>query len=70
MMMLNIKLAELKGESSHFVPIALLFTTAFIVELFVLFRAEFVPLAISNSSHITFLSDFVSMSSSTADPSA
>jgi NADH-quinone oxidoreductase subunit J len=67
MMMLNIKLAELKDDSFHYIPIALLFALAFIFELLILFRSEFVPLIISHSGQISFLSDFVAVSSSTPD---
>jgi NADH-quinone oxidoreductase subunit J len=69
MMMLNIKLTELKDESFHFAPIAFIFTVTFLVELFVLFRSEFVPLILSNSFHITFLTDFSLSGLSSADPS-
>jgi NADH:ubiquinone oxidoreductase subunit 6 (subunit J) len=69
MMMLNIKLAELKDESLHFVPVAILFTSAFVLELLALFRLDFVPLIISNNSNVNFLSDFISVSSSSGDPS-
>lgn len=67
MMMLNIKLAELKEDNFHYIPLALFFAFVFVLELFVLLRSEFVPLIISNKAHLTFLSDFVSVSSSISD---
>jgi len=57
LMMLNIKLTELKSESSHFLPVACLLGIVFVLELFVMIRLEFLPLTFS-FVHSPFLSDF------------
>ena len=67
MMMLNIKLAELKDDSFHFVPIALFLIMIFTLEIFSLFCSEFVPLILSHVSHMTFLSDLVYTALSSSD---
>jgi len=57
LMMLNIKLTELKADSTHFLPVAFLLAIVFVLELFVMIRLEFLPLTFS-FAHNSFLSDF------------
>jgi len=57
-MMLNIKLAELKMRDVHYVPVAVLFFTLFTIELTLLLRSEFTPFVFTNSNHLWFLYDF------------
>jgi len=57
LMMLNIKLTELKADNIHFAPIACLLGVVFVLELFVMIRLEFLPLTFS-FNHSLFLSDF------------
>jgi len=51
-MMLNIKLAELKMRDVHYVPVAVLFFTLFTIELTLLLRSEFTPFVFTNSNHL------------------
>ena len=57
LMMLNIKLTELKAENAHFLPVACLLGVVFVLELFVMIRLEFLPLTFS-FVHSPFLYDF------------
>lgn len=50
-MMLNIKLAELKARDTHYAPVAILFFLLFSVELTLLVRSEFTPFITANSNH-------------------
>jgi NADH-quinone oxidoreductase subunit J len=56
-MMLNIKLSDLKSETMHFVPAILLLACVFGLEIFVLTRIDFTPLILS-STHGQMISDF------------
>lgn len=66
LMMLNIKLTELKAENAHFLPVACLLGIVFVLELFVMIRLEFLPLTFS-FVHSPFLSDFANSSASFID---
>jgi NADH:ubiquinone oxidoreductase subunit 6 (subunit J) len=57
LMMLNIKITEMKAENVHFLPVATLLAIVFILEIFVLMRLEFLPLTFS-FVHAPFVSDF------------
>jgi NADH:ubiquinone oxidoreductase subunit 6 (subunit J) len=59
LMMLNIKLAELQESYSSFIPISIVFSFAFLIELLFLFRSEFVFLDLFNENSITFLTEFL-----------
>jgi len=58
-MMLNIKLSELKSDSAHFYPIALLLSFVFFLDIFLLTQLDFVPLFFS-FAHESFAIDSVS----------
>ena len=66
LMMLNIKLTELKAENAHFLPVACLLGVVFVLELFVMIRLEFLPLTFS-FVHSPFLSDFANSNASFID---
>ena len=57
-MMLNIKITEMKSENVPFIPIATLLAVVFTLEIFVLIRLEFLPLTFS-FSNAALLSDLV-----------
>jgi NADH:ubiquinone oxidoreductase subunit 6 (subunit J) len=59
LMMLNIKLAELQESYSSFIPISIVFSFVFLIELLFLFRSEFVFLDLFNENSITFLTEFL-----------
>lgn len=59
LMMLNIKLAELKENYTTFIPIAFLFAISFIIEFLFLFRCEFDFLTIYSKNSLDFLSEFL-----------
>jgi NADH-ubiquinone oxidoreductase chain 6 len=63
MMMLNIKLAELKDDQFQYFFIISVFAFIFLLELFTLIRSEFVPFNISKKSELLVLSDLVATSS-------
>jgi NADH-quinone oxidoreductase subunit J len=67
MMMLNTKAAQIIVENAHYIFLGFVFTTVFILEVFFLVRLELLPLIISDKKHITFLSDFICVSSSFSD---
>jgi NADH-quinone oxidoreductase subunit J len=62
LMMLNIKLAELQGNYSTMLPIAVIFGFMFLLEFLLLFRAEFVFLNNTDSVSTVFLSDILNTS--------
>jgi len=64
MMMLNIKLAELNSDQFQYFFIVAVFALAFMLELILLVRSEFVPLAVYNKSDLLFLSDLTASISS------
>jgi NADH:ubiquinone oxidoreductase subunit 6 (subunit J) len=66
-MMLNIKVSEIKKENAHYIFLGFAFATIFIFELFFLLRFELVPLIIPSKNYLTFLSDFVCISTSFSD---
>jgi len=74
LMMLNIKLTELKSENISFVSIAILLSSVFILEVFALTRLEFLPLtaAFSENSFLLGFSNYniILVSSSIFDTSA
>lgn len=61
LMMLNIKQTELNVGGSNFLPVVCLLAFVFSMELFVMVRLEFLPLAFS-FNHKLFFSDFVNTS--------
>jgi len=61
LMMLNIKLTELKAENAHFLPVACLLGVVFVLELFVMVRLGF-PFVYS-----PFLDDLVNSNASFID---
>jgi NADH-quinone oxidoreductase subunit J len=61
LMMLNIKLTELKDENAHFLPVAYLLGVVFVLELFVMVRLGF-PFVYS-----PFLDDLVNSNASFID---
>jgi NADH-quinone oxidoreductase subunit J len=63
MMMLNIKLAELKDDQFQYFFIISVFAFIFLLELFTLIRSEFVPFNINKKSELLVLSDLVATSS-------
>jgi NADH-quinone oxidoreductase subunit J len=63
MMMLNIKLAELKADNFQYLFVVGIFAFIFILELFLLIRSEFVPLDARTRSDILLLSDLVTPTS-------
>jgi NADH-quinone oxidoreductase subunit J len=67
MLMLNIKLAQLKVDNVNYIFLGFVFALVFIFELFFLLRFELVPLIISNKQHLNFLSDFICAASSFSD---
>jgi NADH:ubiquinone oxidoreductase subunit 6 (subunit J) len=56
LMMLNIKITEIKPDNAHFVPVAVLLTTVFVVEISLLTRLEFLPITFQ-LNHGLFISD-------------
>jgi len=60
LMMLNIKIVEMKLSNSYYTPLTLVLALSFILELFVLIRLELLPLTIP-LVHSSFVSDFVNV---------
>jgi NADH-quinone oxidoreductase subunit J len=50
-MMLNIKLADLKSRDVHYVPVAIMFFLLFSFELILLVRTDFTPFIFASSNH-------------------
>jgi len=50
-MMLNIKLADLKSRDVHYVPVAIMFFLLFSLELILLVRTDFTPFIFASSNH-------------------
>ena len=59
LMMINIKLAELNENQTHFLPIIFIFCFIFLFELLMLFRLEFNTIKIYDELSKTFLTEFV-----------
>jgi NADH-quinone oxidoreductase subunit J len=57
-MMLNIKLADLKSRDVHYVPVAIMFFLLFSFELILLVRTDFTPFIFASSNHWSFLYDY------------
>jgi NADH-quinone oxidoreductase subunit J len=57
-MMLNLKLADLKARDVHYVPVAIMFFLLFSVELVLLVRTDFTPCLFANANHWSFLYDY------------
>jgi NADH-quinone oxidoreductase subunit J len=55
MMMLNIKVAQIKKDNVHYVFLGFVFAIIFILELFFLLRFELAPIIITNKKHLTFI---------------
>jgi NADH-quinone oxidoreductase subunit J len=60
-MMLNIKLAELKEQNNHFVPVGIIFSVLFLSEIILLLQVNFKSLILLNQHHVVFLSEYTSM---------
>lgn len=61
LMMLNIKLAELQENYITLVPISLVFSAIFMINLIFLFRTEFLLIDLSNTNAILLLSDILNI---------
>jgi NADH:ubiquinone oxidoreductase subunit 6 (subunit J) len=59
LMMLNIKLSELKAQDASFLPVTLLLSFVFISEIFIMVRLEFLPVNFS-FCQTDFILDFYS----------
>jgi NADH-quinone oxidoreductase subunit J len=63
LMMLNIKLAELQESYITLLPVSLIFSIIFLVNLIFLLRSEFLFLYVPNADAVLFLSDLLSTAS-------
>lgn len=61
LMMLNIKLAELQENYTTLLPVSLIFSAIFMLNLIFLFRAEFLLIDLSNTNAMVFLSDVLNI---------
>lgn len=66
LMMLNIKIASLKAEYSHFMPLLGIILIVFIIDVFALMSLDFLPLS-CYSTQMSFLSDFCNVNVSLID---
>ena len=60
-MMLNIKLAELKENNKHLVPIAIFFSLLFLSEILLIIQADFNAILLIKKEHLIFISEYTSM---------
>jgi NADH:ubiquinone oxidoreductase subunit 6 (subunit J) len=67
LMMLNIKLAELKEEKFHYIQIAVILGIVFILELSLFLRSDSVPIISLNSNQMSFLIDFGAITTTISD---
>lgn len=61
LMMLNIKLTELKYEKLNYIPLLIIFSFVFVTEFFYLFCFSFDPLSSTATQQVFLLSDFTSL---------
>ncbi len=60
-MMLNIKLAELKENNKHLVPIAIFFSLLFLSEILLIIQADFNSILLIKKEHLIFISEYTSI---------
>jgi NADH-quinone oxidoreductase subunit J len=66
LMMLNIKIAQLKQEKLSYIALIVLFGIGFLTQFFFILRLDFNPLVFFSNYHVVFIADLVSYTTSFA----
>ena len=61
-MMLNVKVSELRQEKRHYIPATIFIGLVYLFELFLLLQGNFVPIFFLSTLNAPFISDFITQS--------